>query len=165
MEEDFMKANHLTTIALALLFCANSLAQQANPFNGTWKMNLAKGRIEPGPGPANPITTKIELTPGGMNIIMVSSDSPNEPQRQTIRPAVLDGKDHPVTGPDASIYDTMAVPQIDSHTLKEVYKKGGVVVRMGRRVISADGKTMTFSGVGTGPDGKFGTSITVYDRQ
>lgn len=147
-----------------LLIVGVGQAQQPSPFIGTWKMNLAKSTFAPGPGPATPNLTRIETAPGGITMTVTGRSASGQEER-TVRPAPLDGKDHPITGRQSSIYDTVAVSQIDSRTWKEVYKKAGEVVRMGRRVISTDDKTMTFVGVGTSPAGRFEHNIIIYERQ
>lgn len=157
-----MKKNFLLSVVM-LLACTVGQAQQ-NPFLGTWKMNLAKSTFAPGPGPATPMTTVVEDIAGGMRMTVLGRNASGGEDR-TIRPAILDGKDHPITGTNARVYDTLAVTQIDARTWKEVYKKGGEVVRMGRRAVSADGKAMIFVGVGISPGGRFEHSIIHYDKQ
>jgi hypothetical protein len=56
-------------------------------------------------------------------------------------PAQFDGKDYPVTGSTA--FDAISIRRLDSHTLEETRKKGGVVVQTNRLTVSPDGRTLT----------------------
>jgi len=159
-----MRIKFWVLIAAACLGTLPLQAQQS-PFPGKWKMNLAKSTFEPGPGPQIPTITLIETMSGGLRMTVTGRNNMTGAEERTIRPAMLDGKDHPISGANTKVYDTLAVTQIDARTWKEVYKKGGEVVRMGRRVISTDGSTMTFVGVGISPGGTFEHNIILYDRQ
>ena len=59
----------------------------------------------------------------------------------------VDGKDHAVTG-YGSVFDTIAVTQVDADHFPSVTKKGKYFMR-GMTVISNGGKTMTITNEGT----------------
>jgi hypothetical protein len=72
------------------------------------------------------------------------------------------GKPHPVMSP---VYDTSAATRVDAYTTKYTRTKAGKVVLTGTRIISPDGKTLTFTSTGINVNGQQGDDIAVYDKQ
>jgi len=58
--------------------------------------------------------------------------------------AKLGGTDTPING-DLS-HTTVSVKRIDSNTIEEIESRDGKVVEIARIAVSADGKTLTWSG-------------------
>ena len=81
----------------------------AEPFTGTWKADVSKGKLSTKPD-------KIELANGTYKCS--TCDPPISVK--------ADGSDQPVTGHPA--YDTMSVHIIDDHNIEVVAKKAGTVV-------------------------------------
>ena len=78
--------------------------------------------------------------------------------------AKYDGKDVQVTG--NAPYDTIAVKQVNAHTLTDERNTTGTPYKAtGRTVVSNGGKTMTTTVKGTNADGKEFTQAFVFDKQ
>jgi hypothetical protein len=77
--------------------------------------------------------------------------------------ASYDGKDYPMTGNPAA--DTISLKRIDDVTTEATLKKAGKVVVTGTRVISRDGKQMTFTNRGTNAKGEKVNSTWVFDKR
>jgi len=107
--------------ALVLLTPVMLFAQTA--FNGTWKTNLDQAKFSP-----KPITFSVSN-----GIFDCSSCAPKIHVR-------ADGQDQPVSGQS---YDTIAVKEVDAHTIQMVGKKNGKGAWEQTRTASDDGKSMT----------------------
>jgi hypothetical protein len=57
------------------------------------------------------------------------------------------------------------VKRIDANTVESTQKKGGKVMLQTRRVVSADGKTMTATATGTNAAGKRVKNVEVFDKK
>ena len=136
--------------------------QTDNPLIGTWKLNVAKSKHDPGPVPKSQ-TSKIEAS--GSNGVKVTTDGVDGQGKPTHTEytANYDEKDYPITGsPD---YDTVAVRRINAYATLRIDKKGGKVVRMLRNVVAKDGKTRTVVSIGVNAQGQTFHNITFYDKQ
>lgn len=151
-----------TTVAKLLFVASVSavLALGANPEIGTWKLNLAKSRYDPGPPPFKSFSLKMEPLENGEERITASGeDHDGKPMNSTFT-IKYDGKDYPATN---TPFDHIAVTRLDPNTVRIIYKKDGKV--MSRAISKISGKTMTETGKGVGPDGKVVSSVEVYERQ
>jgi hypothetical protein len=159
-----MLIKRFAAFATTLLFVALAFgiaASAADQHSGTWKMNPAKSKYNPGPA-AKSITLTVEADEDGVksrsegiggdgNAIHVEYD------------AKFDGKDYPITGaPNA---DTISVKRIDAHTIQSTAKKGGEVVMTVTSTISKDGKTRTSTFKGKDAQGRDVNNVVVYDKQ
>jgi hypothetical protein len=105
---------------------------QSDPLIGTWRLNLAKSKFDPGPAPR-------------------SSIMHYERAGQGFRAGVIG-------------YDASAFTRVDDHTVTYVRTLAGKVVATGTRVLSRDGKTLTFTGTGASAMGRQ-YNVAVYDKQ
>ena len=150
-----------------MLSCAalQSAGLQAtnDPLLGTWKLNLAKSKYDPGPAPTTATINKYVLW--GTDGVTVSTDGTDGQGRpdHTQYNAKYDGKDYPVRG--ERDFDAVELKRIDANTTVCFNKMGGKVVRILRRVVSKDGKTLTAAMVGITATGQAIYNVTVYDRQ
>jgi hypothetical protein len=137
-------------------------AQQENPTLGTWILNVAKSKYDPGP-PLQSGTTKFEAS--GANAVRTTVDqvSGQGTQVHYEYTASYDGKDYSVTG--SPEYDTVALRRTDPYTTVSIWKKGGNLVRMLRSIVSTDGKTRAIDGVGVNAQGQAYHNVVVYDRR
>jgi len=133
----------------------------ADPFVGTWKLNLAKSKYSPGPPPKN-LTITYAATENGIKATTEGVNAEGKPVASTYA-ATYDGKETPVTG--TGPYDTIALKRIDPNTVELTTKKDGKVVSKGKRVVSKDGKVMTVTSKGTNAKGEPTDNVAVYDRQ
>jgi len=95
-----------------------------SPFDGTWKTDLSKIQYQGTP-------STILLQNG------TYQDSSSVPKINI----KADGTDQAVQG--SKTYDTLAVKIVDDKTIEVTSKKNGKVVNTGKRIVSADGKTVT----------------------
>ena len=146
----------------AIVFCfAASGAFAADVFSGTWKLNLAKSKYDPGPPPKE-LTTIIEAIDGGLKITIDGVNAQGKPTHSEWS-AMFDGKDYPVTG--ATIRDTVALKKIDDYTFDTTNKQDGKVTSVIRGVYSRDGKTRTLTYQGMNVKGIQVNRVTVWERQ
>jgi hypothetical protein len=136
-------------------------AMAADPFVGTWKLIGAKSEYSPGPAPKSGTQT-ITAQDNGLEIVIDSVDAAGKPSHQELN-AILDGKDHPVTGnPDVDAY---SATRVDANTYTVASKKNGKEVVSYKRAASKDGKTMTINVKGKNVQGQDIYNTTVWDRQ
>jgi hypothetical protein len=113
---------------VALLLPALAWAAES-PFTGTWKVDLGKVQL-----PEKPDTWVLQN---------------GRYQCTTCVPTIdvkADGTDQAVTG--SKYFDTMAVKVVDDKAIELTTKKAGRVTGMEKRVLSADGKTVTLDYTG-----------------
>ena len=151
-----------TVLVFVFALFATSAAAQQDPFVGTWKLNLAKSKFDPGPAPRSVTVTFGAVGAGGVKVTVDTVDGQGN-QIHEESTSKFDGKDSPVTG--APTYDLVARKQIDSHTRVTINKKAGNVVRMLRGIVSADGRTFTSTGINIDAQGKAQSSLAVFDKQ
>ena len=153
------------TIVLTLVLVLASTAVAADPFAGTWKLNLEKSKFSPGPAPQSR-TLKIEAQENGYKAVVDSVDSQGKPTH-TEMTINYDGKDNPLTrtagGQSGEL--TIATKKIDATTHESVIKLGGKEVQVMREVVSRDGKTLTRISKGMNAQGQEVNNTVVFDRQ
>lgn len=136
-------------------------AQTADPLIGTWGLNIAKSKYNPGPAPKSETRTYVVV---GQDIKATSkgvdADGKQTSSQWTVN---YDGKDRPATGsPDL---DALSLKRIDAFTAEFTQKRAGKVVATGTRVISNDGKVMTITTKGTNAKGQAFNDMEVYDKR
>lgn len=145
-------------------FPRNGFAQ-VNPLRfGTWKLNVAKSKYNPGPPPKSQ-TRQEEPSGNGVKVTFegIAGDGSRIAYSYT---ANFDGKDYPEVGvgtPNGS--DTIALKRIDDYSWEGTLKRAGKVVLTFRNVISKDGKVMTITSKGTNQAGQSTSTVTVYEKQ
>jgi hypothetical protein len=132
----------------------------ADPFVGTWKLNVAKSKFA---GPAlKSATLKVEAIDNGLRWIGDTVDADGKAMID-VWSGEYDGKDYPLTGnPDS---DTIAAKKIDVNTFDTVWKKKGKVVGTARAVVSKDGKTLTYTSKDKNTQGQDIITVEVYDKR
>jgi hypothetical protein len=145
---------------VALAFAGIALAQ-SDPAVGTWKLNTAKSKYDPGPVPkSNTIT--ITAVANGIHVVAKGENGAGQPTSIDYS-TTYDGKDSPVKG--APAYDTLSTKRVDANTTETIRKKDGKQVQTATRKVSADGKTMTVTTRGKDERGRTVNTVAVYDRQ
>jgi hypothetical protein len=139
---------------------AISFAADANPSMGTWKLNEAKSKINPG-SPKN--TTVVYTADGGK--IKVTVDGVDKDGKPTHNEwiGMFDGKDYKIVGDP--LLETRGYKQIDANTVELWNKAGGKVMVTGKIVVAADGKSRTLTTTSKDASGKDVTNVYVYDKQ
>ena len=147
--------------AAAVAFAGTiAAAQTADPLIGTWKLNVAKSKYDPGPAPKS-ATATFTVAGKGVKFVLDGVTGAGE-KAQWSYTANEDGKDYPMTGnPDA---DTIALKRIDPRTVETVNKKAGKVTTTNRRTVSADGKTLTVTTTGTTSTGVKVNNTQVFEK-
>jgi hypothetical protein len=151
-------------LSLVLATSATMLAQtQKDAHIGTWKLNVAKSKFNPGPGYKSETRT-YEPTADGYKFQgeRVNPDGSTQKYGFTVK---YDNKDYPVTGKDPGGADTIAVKLVDANNIESTSKKGHEVLYTSKVVVSQDGKVMTITSKGKNPDGEPFDNVQVYDRQ
>jgi hypothetical protein len=150
----------LAFAAVAVLSVTGLLAE-TNPMIGTWKLNPAKSKFDPGPPPKSQVATVTAAGEGIKNVTKgVAADGTSIAYGYTA--TSLDGKEYPLTGSGTpSGGDTISLKRVDAVTFDATIKKAGKLVQTTHSVYAKDGKSRTLtikSAAGT-------TSVAVYDRQ
>jgi hypothetical protein len=154
-----MKIRTILFSAVAV-FAVVAVCFAADVNMGTWKLNEAKSKTNPG---ASKNTMVVIAAAGDSVKVTVDGIGADGKPAHNEWTGKFDGKDYPITGDPAS--DMRAYKPVNDHTMALTEKKGSKITNSGRVVVSADGKTRTVTVNGTDADGKK-TSITfVYDKQ
>ena len=142
----------------ALLFL---LLSGADPFAGTWHLNLTKSTWTNGQPPKQQVV-KMEETPEG---IRYSSETINTDGTTTTSwyTAKYDGKEVHVVG---NVYwDPVSLSRTDGRTVVATYRKRGAISAVATRVVSKDGNTMTVTTEGKARGGQKFKNTCIYDRR
>jgi hypothetical protein len=134
---------------------------------GTWKLNIAKSKYDPGPAPAAPTsnTTLLEIVNGVMRITTNTVNAQGQPN-QVVRYAHFDGKEHgQASANPAAAVTTYAYTWVDPRTYQWITKVDGKTTTTTRLVLSADGRTQTLTTTGTNVQGQKVNNVTIFEKQ
>ena len=151
-------------VALLALVLAYPLLAEDNPFLGTWKLNTAKSKFEPGPAPKS-LTRTITADGNAVKYSFegVAADGTAFAYSFTSN---YDGKESAITGtgmPGGA--DSIVLKHVSSHKTEGTLKKGGKEIGKVVAEVSKDGKVATVKAKGKSADGKEMSSDSVYDKQ
>jgi hypothetical protein len=151
----------VVAVSLVVILGGTALAQ-SDPSLGTWKLNAAKSKYEPGPPPRSETRLYEPWEKDGVKATFTSVQA--DGTRATFGySAHYDGKDYKYTGsPD---YDTIALKRVDANTNEATLKKGGKVVQTAKVVLSGGGKVRTITLTGTNATGQKVNNVMVFDKQ
>ena len=148
-----------------LLFALAGRLLAQDPGLGTWKLNVAKSKYNPGPPPQSMTRTveaqgdKVKYTYEG-----VASDGSAISYTFTV---AYDGKDYPINVTSGSVLggaDSLSVKKLSSRSYEATLKKGGEPVAISQVKYSPDGKVTTMTQ--TSPVGKGSIkNLIVYEKQ
>jgi hypothetical protein len=145
-----------------VLMAAPSIGMaQDNLLGVKWKINLDKSKFS-GPAPRSSVLT-YEAADGGFKITTEAVNAEGSPTKGSFGPYKLDGKPYPVAG--VAAYDASSFKMVNDRTADIVRLKGDKTVQTGTRVLSADGKTLTFTFTGVNERGEKIDSVAVFDRE
>jgi len=160
-------------LASVLLLCtASAVRAQVPDIVGTWKFNAAASKLPAGAPPQSDVR-RYSLMPDGTLVgLAVIVDAHGVPTflQFAARP---DGKDYPEfdSGTAAQYLKDGSPPPrtysekpVDARTVEWVDKRNGTIVGRGRKWVSADGKTLSFTSEGSGADGRRVEYLFVFDR-
>jgi hypothetical protein len=165
MEVGFMTVVMVRRLALlgmfVVLFGFQPRAQGSDPVVGTWVLNVAKSKFNPGPAPKNETRT-YAVAGSDLKASSKGVDGDGKETSSTWTVA-YDGKEQAITGnPDA---DKLVVKRVDANTTNYTETKAGKVVFTGTRTVSKDGKTLTITTKGTNAKGQKVDDVAVYDKK
>ena len=149
-------------VAVATLYAGSSLVAQADPLIGTWKMDAAKSKFDP--GPATKSSTVVYVAAGSGLKATIDGVSGSGDKTNWGYTAQYDGKDVAVTGTGNPDADMVAMTRVSATVTQTVYKKGGKVTLTNKRTVSADGKTLTVVQTGTNAAGQKINNTIVYTK-
>jgi hypothetical protein len=150
-----MRSLALVSAVFAFLLVPQLSAQMpAESFAGKWKVNFAKSKF-PGPPPQ---VDECTIDPDGtVTVNETSADGKNTSWHYT----PVAGKSVAIEGRDNA---RVVVKRVNSHTREQIWNFNGRSAKS-KAVLSADGKTTTFTMDGTDKDGKAFHEMVVYDKQ
>jgi hypothetical protein len=149
--------------AVFVIASANlAIAQDKDPADGTWKLNVAKSKFSPGPAPKE-MTATIEAAGPGRHV-EVNGVAGDGTATKWGYSGNYDGKDIRMTGsnPDA---DVVMLKRLSPTTVRSTYKKDGKKTLVNGVSVSADGKTLTVAQSGVNAKGQTVKNTLVFDRQ
>jgi hypothetical protein len=143
---------------LALLIPAALVSQTAstNMAVGTWKLNTARSKYEPGPVP-----TSATVIIGEGNKIMFSEETADGKSTSWSVLPTADGTPAPIVGAENS---TLVEKRIDGRHVEDTWKFESRTL-IGKSAISKNGETMTYTLTGTGSDGKPVHEVQIWEKQ
>jgi len=145
----------------SVMVLSGSIALAADNWIGTWKLNVAKSKYTPGPGPKSQ-TLKFEASPVGITLTAEGVNAEGAATKSSYT-SKFDGKDVAWAGnPDA---DMAAPKRVDDNTYTNTWKRGGKAVMTAKVVVSKDGKTLTVNQTGKNAKGEAISTTGVYEKQ
>jgi hypothetical protein len=143
----------------AVLTAQSPSPKEPDQLVGAWRLDVAKSRYRPGPAPISETRTYVRQ---GENVLGVILREFANGRRERIEYTANYDREYPVTGTDD--YDMVVLKRIDRFTSEAVLSHAGRVFGTARRVIAADGKSMTIT---FRRDSETGVSVlnsAYYDR-
>ncbi len=143
----------LVAALLASAFVLTAQSDQSSPFNGTWKLNVAKSKFSPEPGPKSETVT---IAPGKVSVEEVTADDKTvnwsySPSGET--PAPIEGLENATVETKES-----------GHTVDHTWKIGSGS-ETGHGVVSKNGKTMKYTMTGTNAQGQPVHTVLIFEKQ
>jgi hypothetical protein len=143
------------------IMARNMLLIAEDPLTGSWKLNVAKSKFDPGP-PLKSGTVRTEVHGSSFKCVMDPVDAQGT-ARHGEWTAKMDGKDSPAAM--APYADAIALERIDSETLDAAYKRQGKAILSERWIFSKDRKTLTVVQKEINATGQGFNNSLVYDRE
>src|SRR6202007_260641 len=143
----------LALVSPVLAASVTMLAQvQKDAHIGTWKLNVAKSKFNPGPGYKSETRT-YEPTADGYKFQgeRLNPDGGTAKYGFTVK---YDNKAYPVAGKAPGGADAIAIKLVDANNIESTSKQGHEVLYTSKVVVSQDGKVMTITTKGKNPDGE-----------
>ncbi len=153
----------LVSLAAILAASPRARTQSADPWMGTWKVNLARSTYSPGPMPTVAGTVKMEPMAGGFKTTIDATDAQGQPTH-TETVGKFDGKDNPVIGAQTP-NTTAAYRRINGRTFVVMGEVDGKPTVTTRVVVSADGKSLTATQTGKNDRGENVNNVIVAEKQ
>jgi hypothetical protein len=143
----------------SVLTAQASVSTEPDQLIGAWQLNVARSKYRPGPAPTGEIRTYVR---DGENVLGVIQRTFPDGRRERIEYTANYDREYPVTGTEE--YDHVVLKRIDRHTSEAVLSHAGRVFGTARRVIAADGKTMTITFRRDSETGVSVLNVAYYDK-
>jgi len=161
MKRAFTKWAMFSLFAITVLIVPR-IALAQSELLGTWKLNVEKSKFNPGPAPKSSVLT-YEAAGEATKVTNEGVNAQGNPTKSVFGPFANDGKPSPVTGvPD---FSESTYKKVNDTTVEFVRLKDGKEVQRGTRVVSSDGKTLTFTTKGVNAGGQQIDNVAVYEKQ
>jgi hypothetical protein len=157
------RASRFVAIAFFAFVVCSTLHAQSNPLVGTWELNTAKSKYDPGPLPKS-LTRTVEAQGDGVKYTFAGVAADGNPIAYGFS-VQFDGKDNPISGSMPQGADTISAKRTDSNHYVATLKKGGKVIGSAKVSVSKDGKVTTVDSTGTTASGAKGHDLQVYDKK
>jgi hypothetical protein len=146
--------------ALVIVLAAGSvLLAQNNPFVGTWKLNVASSKYDPGPAPQS--QTRVWDAAGMVMVNGINAAGKEMSYGYTIKD---DGKEYSTIGAIPNTADKISSKKVDPNTYEAKFTKAGKQVETTTFKVSNGGKTLTIHAKGTTDAGAF-DNLQVWEKQ
>jgi hypothetical protein len=144
---------------LLVLAAASVIVAQNNPFVGTWKLNVAKSKFDPGPAPQS--STRTWDASGMVMVNGINAAGKATSYGYTIKD---DGKEYPTMGAIPNTADKITAKMLDANSYEAKFWKAGKQVEVTSFKVSDGGKTLTIHAKGTSPAGPF-DNLQVWEKE
>jgi hypothetical protein len=144
-------------LVTALLLASVVLAAQADqnsPFTGTWKLNVAKSKINPGPAPKSETVTIAPDRKVSVETVTADGNTTTWSYNPSENTAV------PIEGMENST----VMEKLSGNTVDHTWKMGNGT-ETGHGVVSKNGKTMKYTLTGTNSQGQKVNSVYIFEKQ
>jgi hypothetical protein len=157
-----MKRRTAVFALLAFVFAAGSLVlAQDNPFVGTWKLNVAKSKYNPGPPPQS--QTRTWDASGKVSVEGIGATGKPTSYGYTVNG---DGKMYPTMGAVPNTADKISSKRLNPNRFQANFTKAGKHVETATFTVSNGGKTLTITAKGLIPgSGKTFNNVLVWDKE
>jgi hypothetical protein len=146
-------------LTLAALFAGATVCIAASPHMGTWKLNEAKSKFNPGATKNKTVTYEAAGDNVKVTVDGVDGDGNATHNEWTGK---FDNKFYAVTTDPTA--DTRSYRKVNNHTLALTARKGNKVTLTGLIVVSANGLIRTVTTTATDSKGKRVRNTAVYDK-
>jgi hypothetical protein len=150
----------VVAILFFTLTAAGMVLAQSDPFVGTWKLDVAKSKYDPGPAPKS--QTRTWDASGKVAVEGVNAAGKAVTYGY---PIMNDGKDYPTSGTVPNGADMISSKKMGPNTVEVNFKRGGKPAETTKFTVSNGGKMLTISAKGTNPDGSAFNNVTVWEKQ
>lgn len=146
-------------LTLAALFAGATVCLAASPHMGTWNLNEAKSKFNPGATKNKTVTYEAAGDNVKVTVDGVDGDGNAVHSEWTGK---FDNKFYAVTTDPTA--DTRSYRKVNNHTLALTARKGNKVTLTGLIVVSANGLIRTVTTTATDSKGKRVRNTAVYDK-
>lgn len=150
----------ISAVAVWFLACAGLMLAQNDAFVGSWKLDVAKSKFDPGPAPKS--QTRVWESSGKVTVESINAAGKHMSYGYTIK---TDGSTYPTTGAIPNGAETIATKRVSSKAVEATFQRAGKDVETTSFTVSKDGKVLTIDAKGSTADGHAFHNVTVWDKQ